>query len=169
MSIRKIIDIMLVSHKGSMTGLIASSFYQIFDSAGNWSWACDVDIGVEMPTKDETGRTLTTTILKGVLVATNNRDLVYAEQGKGVTLARSASGAWTITGLSKVRNSDRHYIYVSFEDDIVEIVSTATVGRLIRPLTYGELADYGGYGILPYGCQGEFDAAGNFIKIVGWS
>lgn len=168
MTVRKIIDTMLANSQDAMTGLVASPFYQVYDPEGNWTWACDVDIGQDMPVVDATGRVVKTTVLQGVPVASNNREIIYAQEGKGVALARSASGAWTITGLAKIRNSDRHYIYVSFTDDIVSIVRDEVKGLRVRRLTYGELADYGGYGLLPYGCYGQFDAAGTFIKIVGW-
>ena len=32
----------------------------------------------------------------------------------------------------------------------------------------GELIAPFGYGVLPYGLQGKFDAQGNFIEIVEW-
>jgi hypothetical protein len=83
-------------------GNIASPFYQLFDSAGNWVWACDVDIGAEE-------------VLRGVPVASNNREIIYAEQGRAVTLARMNHGKWVITGLAKVLKSTVHFIYLSFQ------------------------------------------------------
>ena len=94
MSIRKIIDWAIQDQKSEMKGNIASPFYQYQDAAGSWVWACDVDLGGG---EDN--------ILRSVPVASNNRDVVYAEQGKGVSLSRMGSGKWAITGLSKTLNS----------------------------------------------------------------
>ena len=94
MSIRKIIDWAIQDQKSEMKGNIASPFYQYQDTAGSWVWACDVDLGGG---EDN--------ILRSVPVASNNRDVVYAEQGKGVSLSRMGSGKWAITGLSKTLNS----------------------------------------------------------------
>ena len=45
MSIRKIIDWAAAQSEGEMTGTIASPFFQLYDDAEGWVWACDVDIG----------------------------------------------------------------------------------------------------------------------------
>lgn len=166
MSLRKIIDTALVSKQGTMQGTIASDWYETYDSSGNWCWACDVDIGVDMPTVDASGTTTTTTILEAVPVASNNKEILYAEIGKGVTLSIMNNNKWSITGLSKVVNSTRHYIYVAFVDDIVTIVGEEMIGQNTRRLTYGELATLGGYGLIPYGAFGRFDASGNLIKLI---
>lgn len=156
MSIRKIIDWAIQDAQTTQTGTIASEFYQYQDAAGSWVWACDVDIG-----EDE--------VLRCVPVAANNRDIIYAEQGKGVCLSRLGSGKWSITGLSKTLNSTVHYIFVTFTDDMAQITGSRMVGNINRPLTYGELgtlaAPYG-YGVLPYGMQGKFDYEGNLIEIL---
>lgn len=159
MSIRKIIDWAIQDQKSEMKGNIASPFYQYQDAAGSWVWACDVDLG------GGEGNS----ILRSVPVASNNRDVVYAEQGKGVSLSRLGSGKWAITGLSKSLNSTVRMTVVSFQDDVFQISSSRMVGNIIRPLSYGELgmliAPYG-YGVLPYGMQGKFDPDGNLIGIV---
>jgi hypothetical protein len=156
MSIRKIIDWAIEDAQATQKGTIASDFYQYQDAAGSWVWACDVDIG-----EDE--------VLRCVPVTANNKDVIYAEQGKGVSLSRLGNGKWAITGLSKTVTSTTHWIYVSFVDDTWQIISTRMVGNINRPLTYGELgtlvAPYG-YGVLPYGMQGKFDYDGNLIEIV---
>ena len=75
--------------------------------SGNWVWACDVDIG-----EDD--------LLTNVPVTSNNREIYYAEEGKGVNLSRLGSGKWAITGLSKTLNSTVHYTYLTFADDMWE-------------------------------------------------
>jgi hypothetical protein len=159
MSIRKIIDWAIEDAKGSMTGTIASPFYEYYDSAGQWCWACDVDIGQE-------------DVLRCVPVSANNRDIIYAQQGKGVNLSKLNNGKWVVTGLSKTVNSTIHFIFVSLSDGIFEITRTELKGKIVRPLTYEELGGLGaalGYGYVPYGAQGRFEADGTFIEIVDWS
>lgn len=159
MSIRKIIDWAIQDQKSEMGGTIVSDFYEYQDAAGSWTWACDVDTDGG----DEGS------VLRCVPVAANNRDVIYAQQGKGVTLSRMGNGKWAITGLSKTLHSTVHWTYVTFKDDVFTIASTRMVGDVRRPLTYGELGSLVeplGYGTLPYGIQGRFDYYGNFIEIV---
>lgn len=157
MSIRQIIDWAIEDSRSQMTGTIVSPFYQYSDYGGHWVWACDVDLGENLG------------VLRCVPVAANNRELIYAEQGRAVTLSRLNNGKWVITGLAKSLNSTVHYIFMSFTDDTYQILRKQLRGYIIRPLTYGELgtlvAPYG-YGVLPYGAQGKFDAEGNFLEIV---
>jgi hypothetical protein len=158
MTIRKIIDWAIQDAKTVLTGTIASPFYQYVDDSGNWCWACDVDIGTE-------------DVLRCVPVASNNRDIYYAEQGKGVNLSKLNNGKWVITGLSKSVNSTTHYIFLTLSDDLFTVVRTELRGLITRPLTYGELGSVispSGYGILPYGVQGRFQADGTFVEIVEW-
>jgi hypothetical protein len=108
-------------------------------------------------------------VIRCVPVAANNRELIYAEQGRAVTLSRLNNGKWVITGLAKSLNSTVHYIYMSFTDDTYTILGKSLRGFIIRPLTYGELGTLvppPGYGTLPYGVQGKFRADGTFVEIV---
>jgi hypothetical protein len=157
MSLREIVDWGVARGEKQKTGYIASPFYQLYDTAGKWVWACDVDIG-----EDE--------VLRCVPVATNNREIIYAEEGKSVTLSRLGSGKWVITGLAKTKPSTKHFIYVTFEEDIFRITREELRGWYIRALTYGELGTItgGGYGSLPYGVRGKFNADGTLIEIVEW-
>ena len=158
MSIRKIIDWAVEDARSQQIGNIASPFYELYDPSGNWVWACDVDLGDE-------------NVLRCVPVAANNREIIYAEQGRSVTLSRLNNDKWVITGLAKSLNSTVHYIYMSFADDTYAILGKSLRGFMLRPLTYGELgslvAPYG-YGNLPYGVQGKFRADGSLVEIVEW-
>ena len=154
MSIRKIVDWAIQDSKGEIRGLIASEVYESHDIDGSWVWACNVDIGQAE-------------VLRAVPVASNNREIIYAEIGKPVYLKRMVGNKYSITGLAKTQISTIHYLYVSFADDIFSIVDEEYVGFTIRPLTYGELADYGGYGVVPYGARGKFDADGTFVSLIG--
>jgi hypothetical protein len=158
MSIRKIIDWAIEDAQSTQQGTIVSDFYEYQDAAGSWVWACDVDLGGGEEN-----------VLRSVPVAANNRDIIYSEQGKGVTLSRMGNGLWAITGLSKTLNSTLHMLYVSFTDDIFQIQSSVMIGYTYRPLTYGELGTLippYGYGVLPYGIQGKFDYYGTFTGTV---
>ena len=158
MSIRTIIDWAIEDANGSITGTVASPFYQYFDTVGNWCWACDVDIG---GSPDQ--------VLIAVPVASNNVDVIYAQQGKAVNLSRLGNGKYVITGLAKSLNSTTHYIFMTFTDEMYMITRDKLSGFIIRPLTYGELGTLVppyGYGALPYGAQGKFQADGTFVEIV---
>ena len=154
MSLRKIIDWAAAQASGDMIGTVASPFYQLFVDGDHWIWACDVDIGQPE-------------VLQGVPVASNNRELIYAEQGKAVAL-KNLNGKWTIVGLAMTCRGLGHVTYVSFAEDRAHIVRDEWTGQSIRPLTYGELGELGGegYGVLPYGAQGRFTATGDLIAIL---
>jgi hypothetical protein len=154
MSIWKIIDWGAATAEGDLVGTIASEFYQLYDDAQNWTWACDVDIGEEE-------------VLRNVPVATNNREVIYAQEGMPVALKRIGKGRYAIVGLAKKIKSTTHIIYVQFEEGIGSIVGEELVGYMVRLLTYGELQTYGGYGVVPYGARGRFNAAGELIEILG--
>jgi hypothetical protein len=157
MSIQRVIEAAIQRTTGDTIGTIASPPYQVDDGQGGWTWAVDVDLGEE-----QNGETK---VLTGVPIATNNRDVYYAEIGKPVAL-RKENTRWVVVGLSKTVKSASHLMYVCFEDDIATIVSDRMVGVTIRFLTYGELAAYGGYGNVPYGARAKFDYDGNFIEFV---
>jgi len=154
MSIRKIID-WEISKRADIVGTIASEWYELYDDLYNqWTWACDVDIGEE-------------DVLRGVPIATNNKDILYADIGKPVALTKmSTSGRYAITGLAKKIYGTTHIIYVTFEEDIGRITGEELTGFNIRPLTYEELYTYGGYGVVPYGCYGRFRADGTLIALI---
>jgi len=156
MSLRKIIDWQIAAADGQLFGTIASPFYQYYDIAGQWTWACDVDIG-----KDE--------VLRNVPVATSSREIIYAQEGMPVALNQMGPNKYAITGLSKKVQSTTHIIYVSFDDAFGRIVNTVTKGFIYRPVTYGELGTllHGfGYGSLPYGARGKFDMQGNLVELL---
>ena len=132
MSIRTIIDWAIEDADRSITGTVASPFYQYFDTVGNWCWACDVDIG---GSPDQ--------VLFAVPVASNNVDVIYAQQGKAVNLSRVGDGKYVITGLAKSLNSTTHYIFMSFTDEMYIITRDMLYGFIVRPLTYGGVGHVG--------------------------
>ncbi len=105
------------------------------------TYAVDVDIGKDQP-------------LKNVPLARANVDLIYAEVGNPCRLRRTANGMWEVVGFSK----EMPGTYVRFPVSLVDF-SFGPVEDLsldARPLTYEELIEYGGYGVVPYGAVGIF-------------
>jgi hypothetical protein len=155
MSLRlpEIITTLIARAETEMTGLVASPFYQLAADGGNWMWAVDVDIGEPE-------------VLRNVPVATNNRDLFYAEIGQAVALRRQSDGRWAVVGLAKTSRGLGHIFYVSFEDDMVRVVSEDWTGQLTRRLTFGELGELQPFGTLPWGCYGRFTPGGALSEIL---
>lgn len=154
MSLKKIIDWSLAEAEGDLFGTIASDFYEYYDVSGEWTYACDVDIGEDDP-------------LVNVPVSTNNRDILYAQIGMPVALKKMGGSKYAITGLSKKVHGNTHILYMTFDDSFGEIIDTKIKGNTYRRLTYGELGTYfGGYGDLPYGVRGKFDYEGNLLEIL---
>lgn len=154
MSLRMVIDWAIAEADGDLQGVIASPFYQYCDTSGNWTYACDVDIGQDQP-------------LRNVPVATNNHDILYAQVGMPVALKRQVGSNYAIVGLSKTTLGDTHIIYMTFGDSFGQISSRKVVRNTYRPLTYEEIGQYyGGYGGCPYGAIGLFDADGNLKELI---
>ncbi len=155
MSIRQIIDWAIAQADGDLTGTIASPFYQLYSDGASWVWACDVDIGQPE-------------VLRGVRVASNNREIIYAQQGKAVALKKMGNGRWCIAGLSKTCRGLGHVTYVQFAEDLASITGEDWTGKITRPLTLGELGSLaaGGFGYLPLGAQGRFSPSGALIDIL---
>jgi hypothetical protein len=167
MGIREIIDWSNLITPGSISGTIASDFYEYYDPSGNYMWACDVDIGQQMLSVDAYGNPTTTTVLTNVPVPSNNWELLYAQQGQAVTL-EFQNGRWVITGLSKTTQGLGHIIFLTFSDDVATVVRDDWYGYITRPLTFGELGSLadGGFGTLPFGCQGRFTKSGVLVEII---
>ena len=123
---------------------------QLFAGDGtNTTYAVNVDVG-------------NGDILYDVSVAAGNNELRYAEAGAPVTLQRTDSGRWMITGFAKIMPGTYNRVAVtvpSFDFGIPQVTQAAAVdlGLTVRPLTYEELQTYsGGYGLIPYGALALF-------------
>ena len=176
MSVREIIDWGVAMANGDLIGTVASAVYQYCpDGSGNWVWACDVDIGASVLDNGQPSDTVTvgtapsSNVLQAVPIASNNQELLYVQQGTGVALQRQSNGSYVIVGLSKTSQGLGHVIYMSFTEDIAQVLGDAWHGVIIRPLTLAELGSLSptGFGGLPLGAQGRFDANGDLISILG--
>lgn len=161
MSVRKVVELASVQ-SGDLVGRIASDFYQIEDPTGQWTYACDVDIGQDTGIDDEDDDG----ILKNVPVAYNNKDILYADVGKPVALKRVGTGGYEIIGLAKHCIGATHIQYVDLTDQFGAVVSEETKGIVVRMLRYEELSIYASYGVLPYGVFGRFNLDGTLQKIL---
>lgn len=123
------------------------------------TYGVDVDVGLK--TIDPNTGDEVVTPLRNVPIAVNSKDVIYADAGSAVRLRRSASGRWEVIGFSKRRPGTYTRVAVTIPEPgfgpLPYVVGAPTeVGLVARPLTYGELATYGGYGVVPYGALGVF-------------
>lgn len=91
-------------------------------------------------------------ILRNVPIATGNRDLIYAESGSPVTLARGPGGKFEVTGFSKKLPGRRVIVAVNLQTTLTGVPQD--VGIRVYHLTLGNLADprFGaGFGSVPFG------------------
>jgi hypothetical protein len=166
MSLRRLMEAVAAKTATSMTGTVASAFYQLYDSVEGWVWACDVDTGTEQTIEDINGDEVTTTVMTGVPIATNNRDILYAQQGWPVTLQKMAGNKWSIVGLAKSKIGTNVYIFVTFDQGFGSSTRKITLGKYTRLLTYEELGVYGLYGDIAYGAVGRFNISDDsFVEI----
>lgn len=107
----------------------------------NLIYAVDVDIGQKAP-------------LKNVPIARGNFDLLYADAGNACRVRRSASGQYEVVGFSKELPGT--YTRIPIDLDYLTLGAVEDITISARPLTYGDIEDYGGYGMVPYGAVAIF-------------
>ncbi len=128
-------------------------------------YACDVDIGIKDPSGNSQVDNLIdqyNTVLRNVPIARSDYELIYADVGAAVRLRRTSSGQYEIVGFSDEMPGT--YIRVPVDLTDLTIGTIEDVSITSRPLTYEELATYGGYGVVPYGAIGIFQG-GTLIRI----
>jgi hypothetical protein len=120
------------------------------DEAGNTIYVVDVDVG------DGGGE-----LMRDVAIASGNNEVRYADVSTPVELKKIA-GHWQVVGFAKTMPGTYNRVPVTvpsftfglptYSTGVVE-----TVSFVVRPLTYGELAEFGTYGnVTPYGALGKF-------------
>lgn len=136
-----LVDAQITDTDATIDGKVLSRPTLLVTDGAALTYAVDVDIGKNQ-------------ILRNVPVANNNRALIYADAGAAVTLTRTSSGMYRVTGLS----NEMPGTYTYFTVDLGTFTFGAVEDRSIaaRVLTYGELATYGVFGIVPYGAIGVF-------------
>lgn len=132
------------------------------------TYACDVRISTDNPQGEHWSEgadpvldpRYSERVLRTVPIASANKDLIYADVGAAVTLARSATGRFEVVGFAKRKPGKRTRVAV----DLSALTAGAPedVGIISRPLTLGELADpaFGaGFGTVPFGAYAIFRGA----------
>lgn len=134
------------------------------------AYAADVRIAEDLPEGEEDpvlDASYSDRVLRNIPIASGNRDLIFAEAGAAVMLARAGTGRFEITGFAKRKPGRRIRVPVDLSTFVPG--APADVGLSARPLTYGELGDPafgGGYGSIPYGAYGVF--RGGVLIAVRW-
>lgn len=102
-------------------------------------------------------------VLYAVPIASANHDLIYAEPGSAVKLARNASGRMEIVGFSKRKPGTRKRVAVNLLT--LAIVAEGDESLTSRRLTFGELATLGGgFGVAPFGAYGVW-SGGELVAV----
>jgi hypothetical protein len=125
----------------SLNGKILTRPSLLVTDGANLIYAVDVDIGQKEP-------------LKNVPIARGNFELLYADAGNACRLRRSASGQFEVVGFSKEMPGTYTRVPVNLNDLTLGPIQDITLTG--RPLTYAELATFGGYGVVPYGVVAIF-------------
>jgi len=156
MSLKDFTKVVIRQNVKILQGTTASPIRMLHDDSNNFVYCVDVSLaGQDEP-------------LRNVPIATNNRDIFYAEQGRAVELTVAGNNKWVVSGLAKSVTGLTHLIPLTFTDDGVDIGETVIKGYLVRPLSFGELGDLApdGFGQFPFGAQARFDAMGNLIELL---
>jgi hypothetical protein len=160
-----LINSVIASNGPTIMGKVASEIYEINDASGGYCWGCDVDIGQTMTYTDNNNREQTTSVLRSVPIATNNRDIFYATVGWPVLLRRMTTGRFAVVGLGKSIHDTTNITYVSFTNGL-RITRRQTVGYYYRPLTLGEMGTIEPFGTLPLGAIGVFNLSDDsFVRV----
>lgn len=165
--LRKLFDERTNARRTELVGEIISRFHLTpFDPQGTL-----------MPTADVR---LSGQILSAIPLAANNRDLLYAQPGTAVTLARSGSGRLEVTGLAK-RGFGTIFTYTLTVPELTPansgtnsalattvLVSTSMSGFLVSICTFGELASAtsGGFGQTPFEALLLKNASGTILNVI---
>lgn len=103
------------------------------------------------------------TELVGVPIARANKDIFYgAEVGSPCRLRRTASGQWEVIGFSRSMPGTFHSIPITVPSFALGPASATVIGTAVdrtfsvRPVTLGDLATLGGFGIVPLGALAAF-------------
>lgn len=171
----------------TLYGTVMSTPALLVSDGVNAIYACDVNIGPTDPTgrihqytdpdSDESemltglvgqegwelADSLTVnTVLHNVVIARNNADLIYAAIGSPVTLTRSQSGQWEITGFSVEQPGTYTMIPVDLGDMTIGTVIDLSLDA--RLLYLGEIGTLRPFGEIPLGSSGIF-SGGELVQI----
>lgn len=103
------------------------------------------------------------TTLRNVVIAADQHQLLHAEVGAPVTVERTQSGNWMITGFS-IEQPGTHFLYpVDLGDMTIGPVMDLSVD--VRLLTLAEIGELEPFGYLPFGSSAIFQG-GEFSRYV---
>lgn len=157
-----------------MYGIVVSSPALLVTDSKEITYACDVDVGITTPYPNGTNQQINDlgqvpgvpnyqvddsltvgTILRNVIISNNNSALLYAAPGNPVIVTKTGTGQWQISGFATEMPGTRTRIQVDLKTKTIGGI--VSLGLTIRPLTFGELALYGGgFGLCPLGASAMF-------------
>lgn len=108
--------------------------------------------------------------LIGVPIARANREIFYgAEVGSPCRLRMTASGQWEVIGFSRSMPNTVTLIPITVSPVQFGAPATVTIGAAtdrtlsVRPVTLGDLATLGGFGVVPLGVLAAY-RGGTFLE-----
>lgn len=132
-------------------------------------------LGTLMPVADVN---ISGTILSGIPLSPNNRELQNILPGTPVKLTRSITGRMEVTGVNKRGGTNATYFYTFALPQLTpqvsnstsalsqgSLTSTGSVGFTTKKATLGDLQDAGTFGIVPLGATILLDLEGNIIQV----
>lgn len=100
--------------------------------------------------------------LQNVPIAANNDALIYADVGSAVTLTRQPNGQFMVTGFAFEQPGTYTRYAVDLADLTIGPIEDLTLTPVVIP--YGEFAQFGGYGTVPYGATALYQG-GTLLKV----
>jgi hypothetical protein len=146
-------------NKAEMDGRVLSRPALLVTDGTALIYAVDVDVGIVDTTGYDEAQDLVNakvlgSILHAVPIARGNQDLIYADVGAAVRVRRSASGGYEVVGFSQTMPGKNVRIPVDLDLFAIGEVEDRTITA--RPLTLGEIATFGGFGVVPLGAVAVF-------------
>jgi hypothetical protein len=145
----------------TITGTILTRPTLMYGDSTSLTYCADVDVGITG--YDFMSSQQVNMPLKNVPISQASHDLIYADVGMPVTLTRSHSGKFEITGFAKTKTGTYHRLPVCLDRN--EIGTPVDISMSTHILTLAELQDYaGGFGSCPFGAYALFRGS-TFLEI----
>jgi hypothetical protein len=139
------------------TGKVMSTPALLVTDGTGLIYAVDVDIGL----LNSDG---SPALLRNVPIAANSGTVFYAQQGTAVSLTRSASGQYRVTGLAATQPGT--YVRVPVNVKTAEFGAPINYSITIKIIPLDALMNFpGGFGVVPLGASAMYQN-GIFLKVV---